>query len=305
MPQMQLPLFPDGVKNITSELGFEKRDGQVTYFNGSMPVFVHAENDIPTFRMDREAFLGVLAEVVERYNWICHAFCLMTNHYHLVIETVEGNLSQGMRQLNGVYTQASNRRHGRVGHLFQGRYKAILVDGDAYLLELTRYVVLNPVRAGRVEHPEEWLWSSYQAMTGQRGALPWLATDGLLAQFSTDRAQAISRYAQFVGEGIQEESIWKDLNRQIFLGDEDFVARMQAMNKRLADTVGVPRAQRRPPPPPLAVLAVENANRDEVIVAAYATGEYSYQEIAEFFGLHFTTVGKIVRAARSTDRGVF
>lgn len=87
----------------------------------------------------------MLAEVVKRYNWICHAFCLMTNHYHLLIETVEGNLSQGMRQLNGVYTQASNRRHNRNGHLFQGRFKGILVDKDAYLLELSRYVVLNPV----------------------------------------------------------------------------------------------------------------------------------------------------------------
>jgi hypothetical protein len=191
-----------------------------------------------------------------------------------------------------------------VGHLFQGRYKAILVDGDAYLLELTRYVVLNPVRASMVKHPGEWLWSSYQAMTGQSGALPWLAADGLLAQFSTDRTEAVSRYIQFVGDGMLEESIWNNLNRQIFLGNDGFVARMQAMNENLPDTVGVPRAQRRPPAPPLAVLVAENSNRDEAIVAAYATGEYSYQEIGAFFGLHFTTVGKIVRAARSTDRGV-
>jgi hypothetical protein len=155
-----------------------------------------------------------------------------------------------------------------------------------------------------VKHPGEWLWSSYQAMTGQSGALPWLAADGLLAQFSTDRTEAVSRYIQFVGDGMLEESIWNNLNRQIFLGNDGFVARMQAMNENLPDTVGVPRAQRRPPAPPLAVLVAENSNRDEAIVAAYATGEYSYQEIGAFFGLHFTTVGKIVRAARSTDRGV-
>ena len=254
--------------------------------------------------LDRERFLEILGEVVRVRNWICHAFCLMGNHYHLVIETPDGNLSKGMRQLNGVYTQASNRRHGKVGHLFQGRYKAILVDADAYLLELTRYVVLNPVRAGMVKRPRQWPWSSFQAMAGQDKVPPWLATDGLLAQFSSERPEAVRRYVQFVEEGIRQEGIWRDLNRQIFLGDDQFVARMQAMSEHLPDTVGVPQTQRRPPAPPLAVLAAEAVNRDEAIVAAYATGEYSYQEIAECFGLHFTTVGKIVRTARrSPARG--
>jgi DNA-directed RNA polymerase specialized sigma24 family protein len=120
----------------------------------------------------------------------------------------------------------------------------------------------------------------------------------LLAQFSPERTEAVRRYLQFVDEGAQEESIWKDLNRQIFLGDDRFVTRMQAMRESLPNTVGVPLAQQRSPAPPLAALTSELPNRDEAIVAAYATGEYSYQEIAEFFGLHFTTVGKIVRAAR-------
>ncbi len=130
---------------------------------------------------DREAFLDVLAEVVVRYNWSCHAFCLMTNHYHLVIETVEGNLSKGIRQLNGVYTQASNRRHRRVGHLFQGRFKGILVDKEAYLLELTWYVVLNPLRVGMVDLPEQWPWSSYRATIGEESVPKWLGVDALLS----------------------------------------------------------------------------------------------------------------------------
>ncbi|MDO8369425.1 MAG: transposase [Candidatus Nitrotoga sp.] len=112
---------------------------------------------------DRQMFLSTLAQVITQFNWICHAWCLMDNHYHLLIQTPDGNLSKGMRQLNGIYTQASNRCHQRVGHLFQGRFKAILVDSDAYLLELTRYVVLNPVRAGMVKKPADWKWSSYRA----------------------------------------------------------------------------------------------------------------------------------------------
>lgn len=112
---------------------------------------------------DRACFLDVLGQVAADFNWICHAYCLMTNHYHLVIETTDSNLSKGMRQLNGVFTQNSNRRHGRTGHLFQGRFKAILVDGDSYLLELARYVVLNPVRARMVSQPGAWLWSTVTA----------------------------------------------------------------------------------------------------------------------------------------------
>src|SRR5450759_1095392 len=95
---------------------------------------------------DRDLFLAALGEVVTRFGWLFHAYCLMDNHYHLLIETSQGNLSPGMRQLNGVYTQRVNRRHARVGHVFQGRFKAILVERDSYLLELARYIVLNPVR---------------------------------------------------------------------------------------------------------------------------------------------------------------
>ena len=105
---------------------------------------------------DRELYLEVFAEVCEHCNWLCHAYCLMGNHYHLLVETPDANLSKGMRHLNGVYTQRFNRRHQRVGHVFQGRYKAILIQKESYLLEVARYIVLNPVRAGMVKHPESW-----------------------------------------------------------------------------------------------------------------------------------------------------
>lgn len=105
---------------------------------------------------DRISFLDILKKTVDRYNWICHAYCLMGNHYHLMIETPDGNLSSGMRQLNGIYTQTLNRTHNRVGHVFQGRFKSILVEKQSHPLELCRYIVLNPVRAKSCTLPEQW-----------------------------------------------------------------------------------------------------------------------------------------------------
>ena len=247
---------------------------------------------------DRQMFLSTLEQVITQFNWLCHAWCLMDNHYHLMIQTPDGNLSKGMRQLNGVYTQASNRRHRRVGHLFQGRFKAILVDSDAYLLELTRYVVLNPVRAGMVKKPDNWLWSSYRASVGLDPAAPWLEVDGLLAQFGKRRSLAQQRYAQFVAEGINADSPWSDLKGQVFLGDDQFVERMQAYIQPDKEVVQIPLAQRRRLPPTLAVIERQASDRNAAIIAAHATGGYSYQQIADYFGMYFTTVGKIVRGGR-------
>ncbi len=244
---------------------------------------------------DRNLFLETLGEVITQFNWVCYAWCLMDNHYHLLIQTPDGNLSKGMRQLNGVYTQASNRRHKRVGHLFQGRFKAILVDGDAYLLELSRYVVLNPVRARMTRKPDSWPWSSYRASVGLALAPDWLAVDGLLALFAKRRSLAQERYAQFVLEGIKAKSPWDDLKGQVFLGDEGFVKRMQAHLELNGDDVQIPLAQRRPLAPTLAEIEQGEADRNAAIRTAHATGAYSYQQIAEYFGVHFTTVGRVVR----------
>ncbi len=142
---------------------------------------------------DWKVFLSTLADVVAQMNGLCHGYGLMTNHDHLLIETPDSNLPKSMRQLNGVFTQASNRRPRRGGHLFQGRFKGILVDKDAYLLELTRYVVLNPVRANRVVRPGDWPWSSYRAMVGVEDSPSWLETDALLAQFSHQVVEARER----------------------------------------------------------------------------------------------------------------
>jgi hypothetical protein len=130
----------------------------------------------------------------------------MTNHYHLVVETPEGNLAKGMRQLNGVYTQSYNRQHRSVGHVFQGRYKAIVVQKDSHLLEVCRYVVLNPVRAKAVGHPKEWAWSSYAGTAGLGKSHPCLTTDWILGLLGKTRGEAEKRYREFVQAGIEEES---------------------------------------------------------------------------------------------------
>ena len=244
---------------------------------------------------DRQAFLDVFSSVIERHNWVCYAYCLMSNHYHLLVQTPDANLSKGMRQLNGVYTQAYNRRHKKSGHLFQGRYKSILVDVDSYLLEVSRYVVLNPVRAGMVKSAAQWEWSSYQAMVDQAAPPEWLSSDYLLSQFSVQRKTAIRKYTEFVQQGIKNEPIWAQLNNQIYLGDQTFVKEVQKHIKELEQDLQIPKIQKRAVAKPLFEYERAATTRNEAIVQAYASGGYSYQELGDYFGLHFTQVGRIVR----------
>lgn len=256
--------------------------------------------DIYFDESDRQAWLRLLGQVCERFNWVCHAYCLMTNHYHLVVETPEGNLAQGMRQLNGVSTQYINRTHRRVGHVFQGRYQAILVEKDSYLLELARYVVLNPVRARLVTDTAEWPRSSYRAMIGQSSSPPWLMTDWLLGQFGTDRQQAITRHIDFIRAGVGLPTLWEKLQNQIYLGSEQFVQRMQRTITSLQALQEVPRAQRRAVAKPLDHYASLAANAFLGMALAYRSGDYTMKTIADHFGVHYTTVSRAVREYETT-----
>ncbi len=231
---------------------------------------------------DRIKFLTLLGKVVTDYNWLCHGYCLMSNHYHLIIETLDSNLTKGMRQLNGVYTQTTNRRHKRTGHLFQGRYKAILVDKESYLLELTRYVVLNPVRAkGMVRSIDDWPWSSYLSMINKVTAEGWLTTDWVLSQFGRNRDQAMNRYQQFVLEGVgQNIDIWSKLKGQIYLGNDEFVSEMQAKIEKVQDDWSIPIKQKRAVAKSLSEIESQAVDRDSVIITAYATGVYSQRVVA-------------------------
>ena len=166
----------------------------------------------------RNKYLSILCDVCNRFNWEVHAYCLMSNHYHLLIETHEANLSKGMRQLNGVYSQAFNRNHGLVGHVFQGRFKSILVEKESYLLELSRYIVLNPVRAGMVDSAAQWPWSSCRQTVGLENRQAFLNVEYVLSHFSRYSRQAVQLYSKFVSQGRSHPSPWKALKNQIFLG---------------------------------------------------------------------------------------
>jgi putative transposase len=248
---------------------------------------------------DRLKWLELLGDVCKRFNWRCHAWCQMSNHYHLVVETPEANLAQGMRQLNGVYTQYINRQHRRIGHVFQGRYKAILVERDAYLLELARYVVLNPVRAGMVSSPGEWSWSSWAEMMGLRPKPDWLETGWVLQQFSQDVRRAREAYQDFLGAGVGLPSVWRQLSGQIYLGGEQFIEDIQAGLTDQLENREIPRLQRRPLALPLADYQQLHAQRDVAIRAAFASGDYTQPQIAAHFGVHYSTVSRIVRRGRA------
>lgn len=250
---------------------------------------------------DRHAFLERLAEVVDRHRWLCHAYCLMTNHYHLLVETPAADLSRGMHLLNGVYSQRFNVRHERVGHVLQGRFTAILVERESHHFELARYVVLNPVRAGIVRAPEEYRWSSLRATVGLDPAPPWLATGALLVGFGSR-----ARYLAFVRAGIGLASPWTRL-RGVLLGSDEFVARLAPRIDPKAAEAEIPRDQRLGSRPSLESLfppavCSNRRLRNARIRDLARSGRFSVAEVGRHLGLHYSTVSRIAAARREAAR---
>lgn len=247
-------------------------------------------------------FIEVLEHVCERFNWVVHAYCLMTNHYHLLVETPDANLSKGMRQLNGIYTQKFNKKYKRVGHLYQGRYKSILVDKDDYLLELARYIVLNPVRAkGMVDHPQEWQWSSYHETVGLRPMPEWLASNALLLMFSKQKETAIKRYKEFVEQGIGKD-VWQDIKSQVYLGNDEFVEQHKLLAEKEVDTSisEIPKKQTRAKAKPLSYYKNRYGKEPQrAMTKAYLTGQYTMSEIANTFSVHYSTVSRAIAKCKT------
>lgn len=277
--------FPGAVYHVTSR--GDRRE----------PIFVDDD--------DRQALLEVLGAALARFDACALAWCLMGNHYHFVLQTRQPNLSQLMRQVNGVFTQRFNQRHGKVGHLFQGRFKAVLVDRDSHLLEVCRYVELNPVRAGMVATPQDWPWSSHAALTGQAPNPPWLdapAVWGYLlgsdANTPALAAQAGRAYAELVAAG-KDVALWPaHLRQQMYLGDEAFVLRMQALaTDRAVSDKAIPRTQRAHPKT-LQDWQAELPDRDAAILAAHRQSHWSMTRIAQALGLSVSRVSRIVAKAQ-------
>ena len=177
-------------------------------------------------RRDREKFAEYLESASQRYKAVIHAYCLMDNHYHLLVETPLGNLPQIMHHINGAYTTYFNVKRKRSGHLFQGRYKAILVAIDEYAKELSRYIHLNPVRAKLVEIPEKYDWSSYKFYIGKQKPPKWLYRDFILSYFGTDISNAQKGYQHFVNAltNAQHENPLEQVVSSTLLGSAEFIA---------------------------------------------------------------------------------
>ncbi|TET71763.1 MAG: transposase [Candidatus Aminicenantes bacterium] len=255
------------------------------------------KKDIFTNDADRNKFIEILESVAEKYRWIVHAYCLMSNHYHLVVETPLKNLSAGMRQLNGVYTQSFNKKHGRIGHLFQGRFKAYLIEKENYLLEACRYIVLNPVRAGIVHDPLEWEYSSCRKTFGDRKRYIYLYPDLILSFFSNSLADAQKGYIKYVKEGIGKESPFNEAHGGFILGGEKFVKSVMEKNK-IIDCEEIAKREKYVSRLNLRDIFA-GKERDEGIAIAINRWRYSLEDVGKFVRLHYSCVSRIAKKAKN------
>lgn len=242
--------------------------------NERRPIFI--DND------DRAHFLELLGKTADRFGWIVTGFTLMPNHYHVVAElTANDTLSRGVQCLDGAYAQKFNWRHDRVGHLYQGRFRAILVNQESHALEVLRYVVLNPVRAKIVARPEEYAWSSHRAVVGLTAAPAWLDVDRVLAQFGNSVRLARARYRRFVDDGIgAARSPWDDLIADTYLGPQSWVDQLRLRIASRPRDAEHPFEQRYPNEPNMARVISSVADGFGIAEATIRRGRGGYPRMA-------------------------
>lgn len=194
---------------------------------------------------DRERFLEILRRTKERYGYLLHAYALMDNHYHLMIETPRANISQIMQNINTSYTVYINRKHHRSGHLLQGRFKGIIVDKDEYLFTLSRYIHLNPVRAKIVQRPEDYKWTSYKAYIDKTARKTLVDTADTLSYFSKKKGKAARAYKAFIDAGVGgEENPFKEVEAGIILGDGRFKEKIMGLLDEIKADDEIPQLKR-------------------------------------------------------------
>lgn len=257
---------------------------------------------------DRREHLAVLGQAMTRFNASVVAYCLMGNHFHMVLHTHDANLSRLMRHVNGVYTQRFNRRHGVAGHLFQGRFKAILVDREAYLVTLCRYVERNPVSTGLVLDPATWAWSSCRAHLGLDPAPQWLDVKALQAHLlghepahDDDRQLAAGRYAALVRDESDLDLWTRALRQQVYLGDEAFVSRSQSAAGLVSTPVAEVPRQQRATPISLEALLTDCGDRAQALRAAYTRHGYTMTRLAAELGLSVSRVSRLIASAERQE----
>ncbi|MCU1383060.1 MAG: hypothetical protein JWL71_1757 [Acidobacteria bacterium] len=252
---------------------------------------------------DYEYFLHRLAVTSARFGARTVTYCLMKNHFHVLLESGPLPLSRMMQQLNSSYSQRFNVRHERVGHVLQGRFKAPIIDGDAYFLRVLRYIALNPVRSHLVAHPGDWPWSSYRALAGLAPPPPFLAADVVWDAFGVDRVRACERFAAFTAAGLTDGD--EVPSRALVSGSDAFVARVATAAERYADEGEVIYAERfacRPGLDRLFADATDAAALDRSMRAAFEQYGYTLREIGGVIGRSPATVCKRIR--RIAARGV-
>lgn len=239
----------------------------------------NSKQDIFLCNGDRWTFLKILETVVEKHAWLCHGYCLMTNHYHLLIETPRGNLSRGMKVLNGTYAQAVNRRHGRTGHVYEGRFRSKVVEKESHLLELFRYIALNPVRAGLVTDPADWPWSSCNDICGEARPALLATTEIVLSYFDNSRD----------GNGSFREYLLEGLDMDVCRDGLPDHLRLEGDPK--------PAAER----PPLGqIIRYGLTGPEQRLHAAAAVLDHGYRikEVAQHLGVANSTVSRAVKRQR-------
>ncbi len=239
---------------------------------------------------DGNGWIEILEWVCGRFGCRCFGYCLMSDGYHLVIETPKPNLSKAIRQLNGVYTQRSNRLHDTDGHVFRGRYKSIVVQKEEYLPPLMAHIFLLPLRAGFVKHPNQFKWSTCRYLYGKDKAPEYIDLEWFSESFSSDT----DSFDEFWEENRSRDVV-SETRKQIYLGDDEFIESVQEKTKKGSRSKDIPRYQvTKPVSSVLNGLERSGHSRDEAIAKTYLTGDYTLREVADAVSVHYSVVSKIV-----------